>query len=151
MGKFYGTAILEFLYASIYFISFPSSRSSRSLCSLLFCSFFALRACSLSRTQLVHARPSRTHWQAEGNGGSVEGSAEGTTRYAYKMYFVNKVNAITNKLDFVPCFLYFVAGPCIFGLQTELEQLQLPRATVGKSLKCASGAPTSRVCSVCDA
>lgn len=148
MGKFYGTAILEFLYASIYFISFPSARSSRSLCSLLFCPFFALRACSLSRTQLVHARPSRTQWQAVERG---EGSVEGTTRYAYKMYFVNKVNAITNKLDFVPCFLYYVAGPCIFGLQTELEQLQLPRATVGKSLKCASGAPTSRVCCVCDA
>lgn len=145
MGKFYGTAILEFLYASIYFISFPTARSSLSLCSLLFCPFFALRACSLSRTQLVHARPSRTQCQWN------EGSVEGTTRYAYKMYFVNKVNAITNKLDFVPCFLYFVAGPCIFGLQTELEQLQLPRATVGKSLKCASGAPTSRVCTVCDA
>lgn len=125
MGKFYGTAILEFLYASIYFISF---RSSRSLCSLLFCPFFTA---SLYEKLVAHS-VSACQTQSD----SVGGSGEGTTRYAYKMYFVNKVNAITNKLDFVPCFLYFVAGPCIFGLETELE-LKLPRATVGKSLKCA--------------
>lgn len=78
---------------------------------------FSLLACtsSLSRTQLVHARPSRTQSQPLEAVEGEEGSGEGTTRYAYKMYFVNKVNAITNKLDFVPCFLYFVAGPCIFG------------------------------------
>lgn len=67
-----------------------------------------------------------------------------TTRYAYKIYFVNKVNAITNKLDFVPCSLYFVAEPLHFwpGNRVGTEA-----GTVGKSLKCASGATSSGVVS----
>lgn len=50
----------------------------------------------------------------------ANGRGTKTTRCAYKIYFVNKVNAITNKLDFVPCFLYFVAGLLHFWPRLEL-------------------------------
>lgn len=64
--------------------------------------------------------------------GTVHAGRDSTTRYAYKIYFVNKVNAITNKLDFVPCFLYFVAGSCtfflsflFFGHRWEIAQVRI--------------------------
>lgn len=140
MGKFYGTAILEFvLYASIYLFYFCS------FCSLIFELVVALqRLHGLESDWESCSEPARD--EASDRVG-VRASFEGlqTTRCAYKIYFVNKVNAITNKLDFVPCFLYFVAGSCIFGHDLKLKLELVP--PLGNRSTAPRGAPMSpRLC-----
>lgn len=130
MGKFYGTAILEFLYASIYFISFR---------------FVPFR--SFSRTQLVHARPSRTHscshLRQPARGGSRAGRGiRGNYSLCIQNLFCKQSKCHYKQIGLCAMLFVLCCGALAF-LPRERE-LELTLAPLGNRSSAPQGRPRAK-------
>lgn len=130
MGKFYGTAILEFLYASIYFISFR---------------FVPFR--SFSRTQLVHARPSRTHSCSHLRQPARRGSRAGWRKRGNYSLCIQNLFCKQSKCHYKQiglCAMLFVLCCGALAFLPRERELELTLAPLGNRSSAPQGRPRAK-------